>query len=173
MNDIMNSIKLPETLKEYLLTSNRMESLLSEEILLDIEEIYILYKSLYKFDESDFSLNVIKSIDRCRDRNGFYFYLKKVLDSELEIQSKGNVEQNNEGIVISEDLIDEQFKEITKDYIDSINQIYLGEKVIDLKCVYKNLGKLEVLNTLLEDEYLKGLLSSGYKILENYEERLN
>ncbi len=100
MNDIMTSIKLPETLKENLLTSNRMDSLLSDEILLDIEGIYILYKSLYKFDESNFSLNVIKSIDRCRDRTGFYFYLKKVLDNELEIQSKGNVEQNNEGIVI-------------------------------------------------------------------------
>lgn len=172
MDGIKNSIRLPATLKEYLLTSNRMESLLCEEILLDIEEIYILYKSLYEFDESDFSLNVIKSIDRCRDRTGFYFYLKKVLDRELETMSKGNVEQNNSGIVISKNLIDEQFKMVTKGYIDSINQIYHGEAKIDLKYAYKNLGKLEILHTLLEDEYLKDLLSSGYKILENYEEKL-
>ncbi|MEG7924453.1 hypothetical protein J0801_10415 [Bacillus cereus] len=168
MNSIINKIKLPATLKDYFLTSNRMESLLSEEILLDIEEIYILYRSLYAFDESDFSLNVIKSINMCRDRNGFYFYLKKVLDRELEKKSKGNVD----GIVLPQNLIEEQFKTVTKDYIDSINQMYGGETQIDLKYVYKNLGNLEMLNNLLEDEYLKDLLVSGYKILRGYEEKI-
>ncbi|HDX9588231.1 TPA: hypothetical protein ROX98_001173 [Bacillus pseudomycoides] len=173
MNDIVNNIKLPITLKEYLLTSNRIESLLSEEILLDVEEIYILYKSLYEFDESDFSLNVIKSIERCRDRTGFYFYLKKVLDTELEIKSKSDAKQKNKGIVIPQDLIDEQIRIITQEYMGSVNEIYWDKKVIDLQSIYKSLGKLEVLNNLLEDEYLKGLLSSGYKVLEKYEERLN
>ncbi|MED1286389.1 hypothetical protein [Bacillus mycoides] len=173
MNGIMNSIKLPVTLKDYLLASNRIEQLLSEEILLDIEEIYILYSSLYVFDESDFSLNVIKSIERCRDRTGFYFYLKKVLDTELKKMSRSNAEENNEGIIISKNLIDEQFKVVTKSYIDSINQMYNGETKIDLKYTYKNFGKIEMLNNLLEDEYLKNLLSAGYKILEKYEEKLN
>ncbi|MFK4477470.1 hypothetical protein [Bacillus sp. RC206] len=167
MNSTINKIKLPATLKDYFLTSNRIESLLSEEILLDIEEIYILYRSLYAFDESDFSLNVIKSINMCRDRNGFYFYLKKVLDRELEKKSKGNVN----GMVLPQNLIEEQFKTVTKDYIDSINQMYDGEAQIDLKHVYKNIGNLEMLNNLLEDEYLKDLLASGYKILRGYEEK--
>ncbi|MCC2362761.1 hypothetical protein ACIQ61_04480 [Bacillus cereus] len=168
MNSTINKIKLPATLKDYFLTSNRIESLLSEEILLDIEEIYILYRSLYAFDESDFSLNVIKSINMCRDRNGFYFYLKKVLDRELEKKSKGNVN----GMVLPQNLIEEQFKAVTKDYIDSINQMYDGETQIDLKHVYKNIGNLEMLNNLLEDEYLKDLLASGYKILRGYEEKI-
>ncbi|MGH0424680.1 MULTISPECIES: hypothetical protein [Bacillus] len=173
MKGIVNSIKLPVTLKDYLLTSNRIEQLLSEEILLDIEEIYIFYNSLYVFDESEFSLNVIKSIERCRDRTGFYFYLKKVLDTELKKMSRGNVEENNGGIIISKNLFDEQFKVVTKGYIDSINQMYYEENKIDLKYIYKNLGKIEMLNNLLEDEYLKNLLSAGYKILEKYEENLN
>ncbi|MGG5791095.1 hypothetical protein [Bacillus nitratireducens] len=168
MNSTIKKIKLPATLKDYFLTSNRIESLLSEEILLDIEEIYILYRSLYAFDESDFSINVIKSINMCRDRNGFYFYLKKVLDRELEKKSKGNVN----GMVLSPNLIEEQFKTVTKDYIDLINQMYDGETQIDLKHVYKNIGNLEMLNNLLEDEYLKDLLASGYKILRGYEEKI-
>ncbi|MDO6630076.1 hypothetical protein [Bacillus thuringiensis] len=168
MNSTINKIKLPATLKDYFLTSNRMESLLSEEILLDIEEIYILYKSLYAFDESDFSLNVIKSINMCRDRTGFYFYLKKVLDRELEKKSKGN--KNN--IVISQNLIEEQYKIVTKEYIDSINQMYCGETIRDLKHVYKNIGNLEMLNNLVEDEYLKDLLFSGYEILRGFEEKI-
>ncbi|PEA52932.1 hypothetical protein CON64_20920 [Bacillus pseudomycoides] len=168
MNDIVTSINLPATLKEYLQTSNRIESLLCKEILLDIEEVYIMYKSLYEFDESEFSFNVIKSIDRCRDRTGFYFYLKKVLDKELKIKSKAALELDNDGIMISKSLMDEQFKKITKEYIELINQIYSDKKAIDSKRLYIILGKLEVLNTLLEDEYLENLLSSGYKILEDY-----
>ncbi|WP_233457711.1 hypothetical protein [Bacillus tropicus] len=87
--------------------------------------------------------------------------------------SRSNAEENNEGIIISKNLIDEQFKVVTKSYIDSINQMYNGETKIDLKYTYKNFGKIEMLNNLLEDEYLKNLLSAGYKILEKYEEKLN
>lgn len=75
-------------------------------------------------------------------------------------------------MVLPQNLIEEQFKAVTKDYIDSINQMYDGETQIDLKHVYKNIGNLEMLNNLLEDEYLKDLLASGYKILRGYEEKI-
>ncbi|MEK4772165.1 hypothetical protein MKY31_17490 [Bacillus sp. FSL M8-0139] len=90
------------------------------------------------------------------------------MDRELEKKSKGNVN----GMVLPQNLIEEQFKAVTKDYIDSINQMYDGETQIDLKHVYKNIGNLEMLNNLLEDEYLKDLLASGYKILRGYEEKI-
>ncbi|HDR4477700.1 TPA: hypothetical protein QCQ14_005899, partial [Bacillus thuringiensis] len=69
-------------------------------------------------------------------------------------------------------LIEEQFKTVTKDYINSINQMYCEETLIDLKHVYKNIGNLEMLNNLLEDEYLKDLLFSGYEMLRGYEEKI-
>lgn len=50
--------------------------------------------------------------------------------------------------------------------------MYYGETTIDLKYIYKNLGKLEMLNNLLKDEYLRDLLSSGEKVLKIYEKKL-
>lgn len=174
ISDTLREIEIPEMLREYLLKSNKMVGALSAEMLLEIEDIYVFYKSLYKFDETEFSVNVIKSIERCKETAGFYFYLKKVLDSGLQISSKGNGNEERDRILeISQDYVNEQFKCITREYIESINQIYKNEKHINLKNVYKNIGRLEVLGDILEDRYLKDLLSSGNELLKNYEGKLN
>ncbi|MGF9958673.1 hypothetical protein [Bacillus mycoides] len=174
INDTLRKIEIPEMLREYLLKSNKMVDSLSAEMLLEIEDIYVFYKSLYKFDETEFSVNVIKSIERCKETAGFYFYLKKVLDSGLQISSKGNENEERDRVLeISQDYVNEQFKCITREYIESINQIYKNEKHINLKNVYKNIGRLEVLGDILEDRYLKDLLSSGNELLKNYEGNLN
>lgn len=174
ISDTLRKIEIPEMLREYLLKSNKMVDSLSAEMLLEIEDIYVFYKSLYNFDETEFSVNVIKSIERCKETAGFYFYLKKVLDSGLQISSKGNKEEERDGVLkISQDYVNEQFKCITREYIELINQIYKNEQHINLKSVYKNVGRLEVLGDILEDRYLKDLLSSGNELLKNYEEKLN
>ncbi|WP_257150008.1 hypothetical protein [Bacillus cereus] len=174
ISDTLRKIEIPEMLREYLLKSNKMVDSLSAEMLLEIEDIYIFYKSLYNFDETEFSVNVIKSIERCKETAGFYFYLKKVLDSGLQISSKGNKDEERDGVLkISQDYVNEQFKCITREYIELINQIYKNEQHINLKSVYKNIGRLEVLGDILEDRYLKDLLSSGNELLKNYEEKLN
>ncbi|UDW08395.1 hypothetical protein FHP23_010560 [Bacillus cereus] len=172
INDTLRKIEIPEVLKEYLLKSNKMERVLSEEMLLEIEDIYVFYKSLYKFDESEFSVNVIKSIERCKETTGFYFYLKKVLESGLQVDSKGT-EERNRMLDISQDYIDGKLKYTIKEYVELINQIYKNEKYVNLKSLYKNMGRLEVLGEILEDRYVKELLTSGYKLLKNYEEKLN
>lgn len=174
ISDTLRKIEIPEMLREYLLKSNKMVDSLSAEMLLEIEDIYVFYKSLYNFDETEFSVNVIKSIERCKETAGFYFYLKKVLDSGLQISSKGNKDEERDGVLkISQDYVNEQFKCITREYIELINQIYKNEQHINLKSVYKNVGRLEVLGDILEDRYLKDLLSSGNELLKNYEEKLN
>lgn len=174
ISDTLRKIEIPEMLREYLLKSNKMVDSLSAEMLLEIEDIYVFYKSLYNFDETEFSVNVIKSIERCKETAGFYFYLKKVLDSGLQISSKGNKDEERDGVLkISQDYVNEQFKCITREYIELINQIYKNEQHINLKSVYKNIGRLEVLGDILEDRYLKDLLSSGNELLKNYEEKLN
>lgn len=174
ISDTLRKIEIPEILREYLLKSNKMVDALSAEMLLEIEDIYVFYKSLYKFDETEFSANVVKSIERCKETAGFYFYLKKVLDSGLQLSSKGNEDEERDRVLeISQDYVNEQFKCITREYIESINQIYKNEKHINLKNVYKNIGRLEVLGDILEDRYLKDLLSSGNELLKNYEGKLN
>ncbi|WP_223837272.1 hypothetical protein [Bacillus cereus] len=174
ISDTLKKIEIPEMLREYLLKSNKMVDALSTEMLLEIEDIYVFYKSLYKFDETEFSVNVIKSIERCKETSGFYFYLKKVLDSGLQVSSKGNEDQERDGVLkISQDYVNEQFKCITREYIESLNQIYKNEQHINIKDVYKNIGRLEVLADILEDRYLKDLLSSGNELLKNYEGKLN
>ncbi len=174
ISDTLRKIEIPEMLREYLLKSNKMVDSLSAEMLLEIEDIYVFYKSLYKFDETEFSVNVIKSIERCKETAGFYFYLKKVMDSGLQISSKENKDEERDRVLkISQDYVNEQFKCITREYIELINQIYKNEQHINLKSVYKNIGRLEVLGDILEDRYLKDLLSSGNELLKNYEEKIN
>ncbi|HDR8227371.1 TPA: hypothetical protein QC103_005973, partial [Bacillus cereus] len=163
---MLREIDIPEVLREYLLKSNKMTELLNEERLLEIEDIYVFYKSLYRFDESEFSVNVIKAIERCKDTAGFYFYLKKVLDTGLQIYSKGSKDEERNGMLeVPQKCINEQFKSITQEYIASINQIYKNEKCINLKKLYINIGRLEVLSDILDDQNLKDLLSSGNKLL--------
>ncbi|MDR0167038.1 hypothetical protein [Bacillus paranthracis] len=173
ISDTLRKIEIPEMLREYLLKSNKMVDALSLEMLLEIEDIYIFYKSLYKFDETEFSVNVIKSIERCKETAGFYFYLKKVLEGGLQISSKGNEDKEIDGVLkIPKDYVNEQVKCITREYIESINQIYKNEQHININNVYKNIGRLEVLGDILEDRYLKDLLSSGNELLKNYEGKL-
>ncbi|OQD35992.1 hypothetical protein [Bacillus toyonensis] len=88
-NEIEQIIKdgnMPYILKQYFLDSKRIKVFLSESIILDIEEIYLLYSVLYEFNEAQFTQKTIDAIERCKDKSTFYFYLKKILDVDLEIK---------------------------------------------------------------------------------------
>ena len=77
MDSFIDNLELPLQLKEYFLKSKAHKEDLSEKVLTDIEEFFILYKSLYRFDEIEFSANVIMTLKKCKDFSTFYFYLKK------------------------------------------------------------------------------------------------
>ena len=77
-------------------------------------------------------------------------------------------DQNGKYINIEWDLLENVFKESTSDYIKAVNIIYekSNEEDIDITKVYKNLGKMELINELIENEYYEVLLNAGTKIIE-------
>ncbi|MDY0409026.1 hypothetical protein [Paracerasibacillus soli] len=67
MDLFIDNLDLPLQLKEYFSKSKVHKKELSEKVLNDIEEFFILYRSLYTFDETEFSANVIITLKKCKD----------------------------------------------------------------------------------------------------------
>ncbi|WP_179879489.1 hypothetical protein [Bacillus thuringiensis] len=93
-------------MKKYFLDSKRIKSFLSKTIILGIEEVYLLYSVLYEFNETQFTQKTIDAIERCKDRNTFYFYLKKILDVDLEIKLR------NTSNFVEEKLLERKIKKM-------------------------------------------------------------
>lgn len=169
--DIEEMIKhgnLPGIMKKYFVDSKRIKSFLSEAIILDIEELYLLYIVLYEFNEAQFTQKTIDAIERCKDKHTFYFYLKKILDVDLEIKLQNT--PNLEGEKFSRDILKrEEINYISGDYIEITNEMYERKPDIDLKSVYRALGRLEAICRLTNDEFLYKLYMSGQRVIVEYE----
>lgn len=169
LNTFINSSQLPEQLKAYFSSSNSIKKLISEDTLKEVEDLYILYNSLYLFDSSEFSNHTITSIKRCKDVKTFYFYLKKVMDSNLKIRSRDELLNNDrEKVSIDKGVLDKVFKESAISFISCVDRVYNKEETIDFTEVYKNMGKLELINELITDDYYIKLLRDGTEVIEKY-----
>ncbi|MDA1841636.1 hypothetical protein PDK16_06590 [Bacillus cereus] len=169
--DIEEMIKngnLPGTMKKYFLDSKRIKGFLSEGTILDIEELYLLHSVLYEFNEAQFTQKTIDAIERCKDKHTFYFYLKKILDVDLEIKLR-NTSNLEEEKFSKGNIKREEINCISGDYIEIINEMYERKPDIDLKSVYRALGRLEATCRLTNDEFLYKLYMSGQRVIAEYE----
>ncbi|WBL15231.1 hypothetical protein [Sutcliffiella sp. NC1] len=147
MNDIHNILeksRLPIQLKDYFSESKKIQKLLTEKLIHDIEDLYLYYDSLYYFELTEFGVRVIDSLIRCKDFTTYYFYLKKILDNHLEVEWKNK----NNSIIISTDYITELFKKSASEIIELLS-IDSDEKLDHLNY---QLGKLELINELIDDD---------------------
>lgn len=88
LDSLVNESKLPNQLKDYFTSSTRIKEIVTTETIKDIEDLYILYNALYIFDTSQFSAYTITSVKKCKDIESFYYYLKKVIDVNVDLRSK-------------------------------------------------------------------------------------
>lgn len=163
MNELetfIESSALPIQLKEYFIGSKNIQKIISEEILGEIEDLYVYYDSLYKFDTSQFGVSVIDSLMRCKDFNMYYFYLKKILENQLVIESK----HENRYIKINKDYIDDSFKKTASEIINLMANGFEE----NLKQINFYLGKLEIINELIEDEYYSDIYKKVTEFREKY-----
>lgn len=163
----IEDFRLPAQLVTYFQESKRISDYLNENVLNDIEELYTMYKSLYFFDETEFSKYVIKCVERCKDIDGFYYYLKKVIDSNVELTSKGRMK--NGILSLEEDYVNKLFKEISSRFLKDLEDLNNGWGIINMKSTYLLLGKLELICELFEDEFFSDVLLVGRSIIEKYE----
>ena len=145
LETFIESSALPIQLKEYFIGSKKIQKIISVEILNDIEDLYVYYDALYQFDSSEFGVSVIDSLKRCKDFSRYYYYLKKILENELEIESKNE----NGYIKISKNDIDDSFKKNASEIINLLTR----ENEDCASQINFYLGKLEIINEFIEDEY--------------------
>lgn len=147
----ISSLNIPLQLKEYFLKSVRVKKYLTRESLEDIEDIYLLFNSLYIFDKSSFSSYVILSLNKSKEFD-YYHHLKNVLENEMKKISKvQSSEQIRGALTVEQSIIRNLFKESAQMIMDYTE----GRENEDFTEYYKYIGKLELIDLIIKDEDFK------------------
>ncbi|WP_203249047.1 hypothetical protein [Sporosarcina beigongshangi] len=165
-----NSSKLPSQLKEYFTASESIKAVITKKTLSEIEDLYIYYTSLYRFDTSEFSAYTITSLKKCKDLDSFYYYLKKVIDTNLDLKSKDRSFNSNSDYFDSQNAVaDKTFIDVVLEFCDLIDKVYKKNENLNFKKTYISLGKLELINKLITNPIYEKVLISGKRVLEEHE----
>jgi len=177
LSDLVQKAKIPEQLKTYFMESNEGKLYLTEEMLHEIEELYTFYNALYIFDETEFSFYTITSLKRGSEAVAYYYYLRKILEVNLELMSKDQrFHKNSEGTFafkIDVNNLNNIFKNIAYEFGQNVDYFYKNQyDKIDVMETYLLLGKLELINDIVRDEYLSNMYQGGKRVLESKIEEL-
>lgn len=171
LDNLIKKSSIPEQLLSYFKESNRAKEYINESMLDDIEELFILYKALFHFDETEFSAFTISTLKRGSEATAYYYYLKKVLDSNLELISKDESFIKNKALLNlkSEETNSEQiFMDISKEFSFDVENYYKNDfKKTDVLETYSLIGKLELIYQITGNDYYKDLHRSGKNIIDN------
>lgn len=171
IDDYIQEKNIPEQLKQYFITSIRGKNYIDKAMLDEIEELYIYYTALYYFDETEFSSYIITTLERGSEHSAYYYYLKKILDNNLELQSKDN---SKTFLKINNINLDELFKEITIAFNKHLKDVYNNDfEKIDLLTTFILLGKLELISNLTEDQSYRYVYEAGRAGLETKIENIS
>lgn len=171
IDDYIQEKNIPGQLKQYFITSIRGKSYIDEAMLDEIEELYIYYTALYYFDETEFSSYIITTLKRGSEHSAYYYYLKKILDNNLELQSKDN---SKTFLKINNINLDELFKEITIAFNKHLKDVYNNDfEKIDLLTTFILLGKLELISNLTENQSYRYVYEAGRAGLETKIENIS
>src|SRR5690625_4857475 len=178
LSDLVQKAKIPEQLKTYFMESNEGKLYLTEEMLHEIEELYTFYNALYIFDETEFSFYTITSLKRGSEAVAYYYYLRKILEVNLELMSKDQrFHKNSEGVFtfkIDGKNLDKTFKSVAEDFARNVDYFYKNQyDKIDIMKTYLLLGKLEIINNIINDDYFSNMYRYGKRVIENKIEELD
>src|SRR5699024_6993543 len=137
--------------------SNEGKAYLNESMLSEIEELYTFYNALYIFDETDFSFYTINSLKRGSEAVAYYYYLRKILESNLDFMSKDQrFHKNSEGtFAFKTDVtnLNKKFMNIASEFGQNVDYFYKNQyDKIDIMETYLLLGKLELINDIVRDK---------------------
>lgn len=153
---LIEKTEIPTILKDYFLRSNHAHLYLNESLLNEIEESYIEYDSLYEFDDAEFCSYVIVGIKKQDKHDYFYYYLKKVLDSNLKLISKSPTSDYEKLSKLEKNLIPEdEILIILNNLLITIQDFKSKKELPRLLRAYRLVGGLEILFTLYPDSEFK------------------
>lgn len=177
LNELIHKANIPEQLRSYFIESKEGQLYLNKEMLSEIEELYTFYNALYIFDETQFSFYTITSLKRGSEATAYYYYLRKILESNLELMSKDQrFHKNSEGtFAFKTDInsLKRNFKTIAREFGQNVDFFYKNQyDKIDVTKTYLLLGKLELINDIVRDEYLLAMYQGGKRVLKKKTEEL-
>lgn len=171
LNDLISNSDIPKQLLTYFKESNRAKEYINEPMLEDIQELFIFYKALFHFDETEFSAFTISTLKRGSEATAYYYYLKKVLDSNLELISKDvNFIKNKENFNFKneENHSNQIFMSVLNEYGQDVEYYYNNNfKKTEVLETYSLLGKLELIYSITGDEYYLKMYNDGKNIIDN------
>lgn len=172
LSELIDKANIPEQLKKYFKDSNEGKTYLNESMLSEIEELYTFYNALYIFDETKFSLYTINSLKRGSEATVYYYYLRKILESNLEFMSKDQrFHKNSERtFTFKTDVnnLNKEFRNIANEFGQNVDYFYKKQfDKMDIIKTYILLGKLELINDVVQDEYLSNMYQGGKSVFEN------
>lgn len=168
---LIHEKKIPEQLKEYFANSNRGRRFINENMIEDMEELYIHYSALYYFDETEFSAFIISSLERGSEHSAYYYYLKKILDNNLDLLSK---DKNKTNIDFNRIDLDEIFEEVQSQFNTNLKFLYNKDyDNLDILTTYILLGKLNLISDLSEDHTYRYIYEASKDGLEAKMKELN
>lgn len=98
--------------------------------------------------------------------------MKKVVENSIDLKTRHSNHQNNKYYIqIEKSIIDTTFKKATSTFINNIDNL-LAKEDIALSSMYKNIGKLELILEITNDEYIEKLKSSGEMLVSEYLDKL-
>lgn len=177
LNELINKANIPEQLRTYFKESDDGKLYLTEEMLSEIEELYIFYNALYIFDETEFSFYTITSLKRGSEATAYYYYLRKILETNLQITSQDQrFHKSSKGVFtfkIDGNNLDVVLKNIAKEFGQNVDYFYKDQyEKIDILQTYLLLGKLELINNIIDDEYYFQLYKQGRRIIDTKKKEL-
>src|SRR5699024_5702138 len=116
------------------------------------------------------SFYTITSLKRGSEAVAYYYYLRKILESNLELMSKDQkFHKNSEGtFAFKTDVnsLNKKFKSIAYEFGQNVDYFYKNQyDKIDVMETYLLLGKLELINDIVRDEYLSNMYQGGKRVL--------
>ncbi|WP_281974999.1 hypothetical protein [Halobacillus litoralis] len=170
MENRVEEAEIPNILKDYFLRNTHIHLYLNDLLLNEIEEIYIEYDSLYEFDDAEFCSYVITGVKKQEKHEYFYHYLKKVLDSNLELIPKSRISDYQKLTKLGKNISNLQEDEILialKNLLITMQDLKVTKKQEKLLQAYKLTGALQVLFTLYPDNVYKKDFEHIFLILES------
>lgn len=158
--ELLKNLALPVQLKNYLLNTKMNYKNLTDDGLLNVEEAYLYYDSLYYLDDSQFSELVIEIIKKDFSSTNFNYRLMNILKKKLELTSKNIYSHTFDSISSLEFLFDQT----AMDFIDNLQEYKFNDTIPDAE-IYKKIGKLELINAIVNIDYYKTILKDGIDIL--------
>ncbi|WLV24601.1 hypothetical protein QR721_13310 [Aciduricibacillus chroicocephali] len=169
LNQIIDELNLPTQLKVYLNSSEQTKEQLTVGILKEIEDLYNFYQALYLFDTSEFSAFTITSLKRCKDKETFYYYLKKVIDSNVDFKSRDTAYSHKDDCFsLQKEIVNKTFEQAVLEFCTYIDGVYKRTDKLNLTQTFINLGKLELITTLINNQNYEQILNAGKLVLEKH-----